>query len=253
MRLRDQRLTRQCAPVCSTHATQLPNTRRRPIHLMVPSAHTHFHAFSLRHIKTKHIVRPLLALYHYGSSDLANANLFFMHYVVIMLKSTNRSQNILGPKWVLCELKSSAIWEMVSSTHGAIDVGLSPHRVMLLVDHLGTTQHVEILHHILLNICQCGNLSEVACWAERRRGKRWCIISLRQQCEWTGSLWSFAMQGYALKQRWEIQSLCLQNCFTLQQVSHPISAGLYNLFQPIAPILFTLVPKQRNYIWNTIR
>lgn len=39
------------------------------------------------------------------------------------------------------------------STHGAIDVGLSPHRVVLLVNHLGTTQHMKILHNILLHIC----------------------------------------------------------------------------------------------------
>lgn len=55
------------------------------------------------------------------------------------------------------------------STHSAIDVGLGPHRVMLLVDHLGSAQHVEILHHVLLHICQRGNLSEVACWAEGHR------------------------------------------------------------------------------------
>lgn len=156
-------------------------------------------------------------------------------------------------KWVLCELKSSAIWKMVSSTHGVIDVGLSPHRVMLLVDHLRTTQHMEILHHILLHICQCGNLSEVACWAERRGGKRWCIISLRCWQTMRVNRFSHVIRYAALKQRSEVQSLCLQNCFTLQQVSHPISAWLYNLFQAIAPILFTLVPKQRNYIWNTIR
>lgn len=67
---------------------------------MVPSAHTHFHTFSLRHIKAKHIVRPLLAFYHYNSSDLAYANVFLVHYVVITLKSTNRSQNIPGPTQV---------------------------------------------------------------------------------------------------------------------------------------------------------
>lgn len=49
------------------------------------------------------------------------------------------------------------------STHSAVDVCLSPHCVMLPVNNFGTTQDMEILHHILLNISQRRNLSEVAC------------------------------------------------------------------------------------------
>lgn len=61
----------------------------------------------------------------------------------------------------------------MASTHSVVDISLSPHRVVFPIDHLGTTQHVEILHHILLHICQCGDLCEVACWAERGgRGKK---------------------------------------------------------------------------------
>lgn len=42
---------------------------------------------------------------------------------------------------------------MAWRTHGAVDVGLGPHRVMFLVNHLRTTQHVEIFHYILLHVC----------------------------------------------------------------------------------------------------
>lgn len=47
-------------------------------------------------------------------------------------------------------------------THSAVDVGLGPDRVVLLVDHLGSAQHVQIFHHVLLYVRQGGNLSEVA-------------------------------------------------------------------------------------------
>lgn len=47
-------------------------------------------------------------------------------------------------------------------TYSAVDVGLCPHRVVLLVDHFGSAQHVQIFHHVLLYVRQGGNLSEVA-------------------------------------------------------------------------------------------
>lgn len=84
MRLRDQRLTHQCAPVCSTHATQLPNTHRRLIDLMVPSAaHTHFHTFSLRRTNAKHSVRPRLAFYHYYPPLDYRSKSTILYYFVI--------------------------------------------------------------------------------------------------------------------------------------------------------------------------
>lgn len=89
-------------------------------------------------------------------------------------------------------------WTMASSTHSAIDVGFSPYCVVLPVNHFRSTQHMEIFHHVLLHICQCGNLSEVACWVERQieremakkrlflilnRFIRLKLILLTKQCE----------------------------------------------------------------------
>lgn len=48
-------------------------------------------------------------------------------------------------------------------THSTVHVRLGPHRVVLVVDNLRTAHDVEIPHHVLLNICQSGDLAEISC------------------------------------------------------------------------------------------
>lgn len=55
-------------------------------------------------------------------------------------------------------------------THGAVDVSFSPHHVVLLVDHLGPAQHVEVFHDIFLHISQRGDLGEESCQGRTSSG-----------------------------------------------------------------------------------
>lgn len=50
-----------------------------------------------------------------------------------------------------------------SRTHGAVHVGLRPHGVVLVVDHFGPAHDVKVPHHVLLDVCQSGDLAEVPC------------------------------------------------------------------------------------------
>lgn len=48
------------------------------------------------------------------------------------------------------------------SPHLAVHVGFCPGDVMVMVDDHGAAEHVQVLHHVLLCICQCGDLRVVA-------------------------------------------------------------------------------------------
>lgn len=50
---------------------------------------------------------------------------------------------------------------IISVTHRVVDVSLRPHHVMFLIDDFGSTEHVQILHHVLLYVCQRGDLREI--------------------------------------------------------------------------------------------
>lgn len=50
-----------------------------------------------------------------------------------------------------------------SRTHSVVHVGFRPHCVMLVVDHLGPAHDVKVPHHVLLDVCQSGDLTEVPC------------------------------------------------------------------------------------------
>lgn len=50
-----------------------------------------------------------------------------------------------------------------SRTHSAVHVGFRPHCVVLVVDHLGPAHDVKVPHHVLLDVCQSGDLTEVPC------------------------------------------------------------------------------------------
>lgn len=59
-----------------------------------------------------------------------------------------------------CYFSSSHTWSL---THCVVDVSLRPHHVMFLIDDFGSTEHVQILHYILLHVCQGGDLREITC------------------------------------------------------------------------------------------
>lgn len=50
--------------------------------------------------------------------------------------------------------------------HLAIYVGFGPGDVVVVVDDHGPAEHVQVFHHVLLGICQCGDLRVVA-WSGR--------------------------------------------------------------------------------------
>lgn len=60
---------------------------------------------------------------------------------------------------------------MGSGPHLAVHVGFCPSDVVVMVDDHGATEHVQILHYILLGVCQRGDLRVVA-W--RREGPCGC-------------------------------------------------------------------------------
>lgn len=54
--------------------------------------------------------------------------------------------------------------------HLAIYVGFGPGDVVVVVDDHGPAKHMQVFHHVLLGICQCGDLRVVAWWG---RGWPW--------------------------------------------------------------------------------
>lgn len=50
--------------------------------------------------------------------------------------------------------------------HLAVHVGFGPGDVMVMVDDHGPAEHMQVFHHVLLGICQCGDLCVVA-WLGR--------------------------------------------------------------------------------------
>lgn len=59
-----------------------------------------------------------------------------------------------------------------SGPHLAVHVGFGPDDVVVMIDDHGAAEHVQVLHHILLSISQCGDLCVVA-W---RRGWAMCVV-----------------------------------------------------------------------------
>lgn len=51
----------------------------------------------------------------------------------------------------------------------AVHVGFGPDDVVVVVDDHGPAEHVQVLHDILLDICQRGDLSVVAFMEKQRR------------------------------------------------------------------------------------
>lgn len=58
-------------------------------------------------------------------------------------------------------LASLPIW-IHHGSYPAVHVSLCPDDVVVVVDDHGTAQHVQVLHHVLLRISQCGDLCVVA-------------------------------------------------------------------------------------------
>lgn len=62
---------------------------------------------------------------------------------------------LIGPP--VCWLQTCAV-----GSYRTVHVGLGPNNVMVVVDDHGTAEHVQVLHHVLLDVCQRGDLSVVA-------------------------------------------------------------------------------------------
>lgn len=63
-----------------------------------------------------------------------------------------------------------------NDTHSAVHVGFRPHRVVFVVDDFGSTHDVKVPHHVLLDVCQSGDLTEVACKTMIRVRLQWQCI-----------------------------------------------------------------------------
>lgn len=62
----------------------------------------------------------------------------------------------------------SGLKPCAAGPYRAVHVGFSPNNVMVMVDDHGTAEHVQVLHHVLLDIRQRGDLSVVA-FTEKQR------------------------------------------------------------------------------------
>ena len=49
------------------------------------------------------------------------------------------------------------------SSHHCVHVGLSPDDVMVVVDDHGPAQNMQVLHDVLLDVCQRGDVCVVTC------------------------------------------------------------------------------------------
>lgn len=77
-------------------------------------------------------------------------------------------------------LPGSLLWSR-ARTHLAVHVGFRPGDISVTVDDHGAAEHVQVLHHVLLGICQRGDLRVVACGGEGphgcgRRGSTWNLL-----------------------------------------------------------------------------
>lgn len=68
---------------------------------------------------------------------------------------------LIGP--TVCWLKT---WGVIP--YRAVHVGFSPYNVVVMVDDHRTAENMQVLHHVLLDVCQCGDLGIVAFMEKRR-------------------------------------------------------------------------------------
>lgn len=92
-----------------------------------------------------------------------------------MGKGTNYMPSILAegltplPDWLIgptvCWLKT---WGVIP--YRTVHVGFSPYNVVVMVDDHRTAENMQVLHHVLLDVRQCGDLGIVALEPWRNRG-----------------------------------------------------------------------------------
>lgn len=83
-------------------------------------------------------------------------------------------KNVICPPFLFQKVTSHAwgpsLWGGVRA-HLAVHVSFGPDDVVVVVDDHGAAEHMQVLHHVLLGVCQ-GRYLRVVAW--RRGGAVWC-------------------------------------------------------------------------------
>lgn len=97
---------------------------------------------------------------HEYQLKLSNIELFAC---TTKISSLTLNQHILARRSRFTRSVSTTVFCFIMQTYSAVNIRLSPHHVVLLVNHLGAAEDVEIFHNILLHISQGRDLREKPC------------------------------------------------------------------------------------------